>query len=337
MEYSTVKKFAAVVNTVILALVLGLMYFFHMCDVSFLVYFSIPTALVYVIGYVLIHKNHLTLYVTFIYMWITLYMGVTTVCLGYGYGFHLYCFSMIPITFVTEYMSYRLKTRGMKAVPASLFIGLTYIICTGYVSYFGPIYERDQKIAAFFWIFNALIVLSFLIYYSNYLIRTIISSEEQLREIAHIDRLTRLYNRHYMLSCLEALPEGATDRMLAMADIDNFKKINDTYGHNAGDEVLKTVSDIMKSECRGCEIARWGGEEFLILSPEGVSAGREMLENMRRCIEKKPVEVNGQTINVTVTVGMGFRKSGQNIDSWIQSVDEKLYYGKNNGKNRVID
>lgn len=337
MEQVFIKKFTYGVNTVILALVFGLMYFFYVCDVSFLVYFSIPTALVYFIGYYMIYKGYLARYVTFIYSWLTFYMGVTTICLGYGYGFHLYCFSMIPITFVTRYIGYKLNHKGMNAMVASIAIAVFYLVCTGYVAYFGPVYKRDQKIGAFFWIFNAITVFSFLIFYSNYLIRTITESEEKLKEIAHIDRLTRLYNRHYMLSCLEEISPDDCGRTLAMADIDNFKKINDTYGHNAGDEVLKTISDIMKKVCDGCEIARWGGEEFLILSPEGSGSDKEILEKMRQTIEATPVVFDGHTINVTVTVGMGQRKSGQSIDTWIQSVDEKLYYGKNNGKNRVIE
>lgn len=337
VERAAIKNFAYIINTVILALVFGLMYFFHLCDVSLLVYFSVPTAMIYIIGYYLIHKDRLTEYVTMVYMWLTLYMGVTTICLGYGYGFHMYCFSMIPITFVTEYMSHKLKTKGMNAKKASISIALFYGLCTGYVSYFGPLYERQKYISAFFWAFNAITVFAFLIYYSNFFIRSVVDSEQKLIDIAHIDSLTQLYNRYYMISCLEALPEEETGRVLAMADIDDFKKINDTYGHNVGDEVLKTVSSIMKQECADCEIARWGGEEFLILSPYDAGKGKDMFEHMRRTIEQSPIVAEDKEISITITVGIGCRKPGQDIDSWIGAIDEKLYFGKNNGKNRVVE
>ena len=225
MELKSIKKLSLTVNTVILIMVFGLMFFFHLCNVTFLVYFSIPTSMIYVIGYCLIHKNKLNIYVWLVFFWLTFYMGVTTICLGYDYGFHLYCFSMIPTMFVAEYMSYKLKKRSLWAFNVSILIAFFYLICTGYVASFGPVYEVNSKTAsAFFWIFNAMTVFGFLIFYSKYLIYSIIKSEEKLSEIAHSDRLTQLYNRHYMLQQLEAVCEMDKDCFLAMADIDFFKK-----------------------------------------------------------------------------------------------------------------
>jgi len=338
MELKSIKKLSLTVNTVILIMVFGLMFFFHLCNVTFLVYFSIPTSMIYVIGYCLIHKNKLNIYVWLVFFWLTFYMGVTTICLGYDYGFHLYCFSMIPTMFVAEYMSYKLKKRSLWAFNVSILIAFFYLICTGYVASFGPVYEVNSKTAStFFWIFNAMTVFGFLIFYSKYLIYSIIKSEEKLSEIAHSDRLTQLYNRHYMLQQLEAVCEMDKDCFLAMADIDFFKKINDTYGHNAGDEVLKNVSSIIKSECSECIIARWGGEEFLIFSASELSNGKEMLENLRKKIEETIIEFDNHSIHTTVTIGMAIKKSGQTVELWIQEADNKLYTGKNNGRNRVIE
>jgi len=334
MNLLKAKKMTYVVNTVILLLVFGLMSFFYLLDATFLVYFSIPTILVYLVGYWLIGKELLHVYVWMVYLWLTLYMGVTTIFLGYGYGFHLYCFSMIPVMYVTEYMAYKLERRSLRALHVSFGIGVFYLICTGYVAYFGPIYERDQKLAAFFWMFNAVIVFGFLIFYTNYLIKMIISSEEKLREMAQVDRLTQLYNRHYVTGRLDGSQVGGTDGFIAMADIDDFKKINDRYGHFAGDEVLKHVSDVMKTVCKNCDVARWGGEEFLVYAEKG--DGVELMESVRRKIGEKPVAWEKEEIPVTVTIGVSKRVEGQSVDEWIQEADKKLYYGKNNGKNVVI-
>ena len=337
MDMAYMKKFATIVNAVILGLVFGLWAFFAVIKVDFLVWFSIPTALVYIVGFFLIHTGKLDSYVWMVYAWLTLYMGVTTVCLGYGYGFHLYCFSMIPIIFFTEYLSYKLRVKPkIRALYFSIGLAVFYLICTGYAAYFGPVYQRDRKTAAFFWIFNGLTVLSFLIYYTNYLIRTTISSEEKLREIAHIDRLTGLYNRHYMLEKLDLLSESENAGMLAMADIDDFKKINDSYGHGAGDLVLETVAEIMRREFPGCEISRWGGEEFLILMPKDIEGYEDMPERMRRAVESESITFEENDIPVTVTIGTAYRSSGQSVDKWIQTVDEKLYIGKKSGKNKVV-
>lgn len=337
MNDKSIKKVAFLVNTVILFLVFGLMGFFIMFDITFLTYFSIPTAMIYIVGYFLIKKDRLELYVRMVYFWLTLYMGLTTLCLGYGYGFHLYCLSMIPIIFVTEYLSYKIEGKPIPSVKVSIAIAVFYLICTGYVSYKGPIYDRDQSIAAFFWIFNAMIVFGFLIYYSNYLIRLVIYSENKLKDMALRDRLTGLYNRHYMLNYLEGLSKDDSAGVLAMADIDDFKKINDVYGHNAGDMVLESVSDKMTEVCTGCEISRWGGEEFLMYIPyKDPFYAEDLLEKLRVAIKDEEYTFEDKKINVTLTLGMSLRPVGFGIDEWIQDVDNKLYIGKKSGKNCLI-
>ena len=112
MSLAAAKKMTYGVNTVILLLVFGLGYFFCMVNAPFLIYFSIPTVFVYLVGYYFIAKELLHIYVWMVYIWLTLYMSIATVCLGYAYGFHLYCFSMIPVMFVTEYMAYKLERRS---------------------------------------------------------------------------------------------------------------------------------------------------------------------------------------------------------------------------------
>ena len=165
MNLSSTKRFTFMVNTIIMLMVLALMGFFKLIEVNFLVYFSIPTLMVYILGYYLIHKEKLEFYTRMVYSWITLYMGVCTVCLGYSYGFHLYCFSVIPTIFVTEYIAYKLNKKPLKSVRYCIVIAVFYVICTGYVALNGPIYERSRKISAFFWGINAIIVFGFLIGY----------------------------------------------------------------------------------------------------------------------------------------------------------------------------
>ena len=336
MRFDRIQKTALIVNAVILALVFALMGFFNYCDVTFMTWFSIPTAAVYLLGFWLIVRDKLDIYVWMVYCWLTLYMCLGTVCLGYGYGFHLYCFSMIPIIFVTEYLAYKLHRRSMRANHISIVIAAAYLLSTGYTAYNGPVYQIEQRASAYFWIGNALTVFCFLIYYSNYLVNAVISSEEKLSDMAHKDRLTGLYNRHYTLDHLDAKSAAQSDGFLAIADIDNFKKINDRYGHNAGDAVLKTVAERMQQSCAGCLVARWGGEEFLIVSEKPFAEGIALLDAMQQEIAGAPVQFEAQTIPVTLTIGISARQPEQSADAWIQDADSKLYIGKNNGKNQVV-
>ena len=332
-----IKKLTLSINTVILLLVFGLAGFFALCHATFLVWFSIPTAMVYVIGYYLISKEKLDIYVRMVYFWLTLYMCTTTVCLGYRFGFHLYCLSMIPIIFYTEYMAKKLGRNTINTVLASGIIVVAYLISTGFASYVPPVYDVNNHIAGIFWIFNSGIVLFFLIFYSSVMLKMITQSEDQLTDIAHRDRLTGLYNRHFMISKLETAISDDTESFLAMADIDYFKNINDTYGHNAGDYILVNIARIMKEVCKNSEIARWGGEEFLILTDgHAQTDGKELLEKLRTTVENEDFCFDGQHIKVTLTSGVASDAGGRNVDRWVGEADEKLYYGKRNGRNRVI-
>ena len=350
MDIIKAQKVTYFVNTIILILVFGLMGFFYMCHATFLVYFSIPTACIYLLGYYLIATRRLDFYVRIVYIWLTLYMCVTTVCLGYNFGFHLYCMSMIPVIFVTEYITYKLGKPRLGATKVSIVIGTMYLLCTGYVGYFRPVYSVDQKYTLIFWITNALTVLCFLIFYSRWMIRLVIQSEEMLQEMAHIDKLTGLYNRHYMLEQLEISEGTKSGRFVAIADIDSFKQINDTYGHNAGDYILSNLAEIMRETCRDCVISRWGGEEFLLLFPgnssdnasESISVnksdniGTDAMETLRKTIESSEFIFDNKKINVTITIGLANYNPDLSTDKWIQKADEGLYYGKTHGKNQVV-
>ena len=160
MVQKEIRKLTLAINATILIMVFALMGFFMMCHARFLIWFSIPTAAVYIIGFILISKDKLNIYVRMVYGWLTLYMSVATVCLGYGFGFHLYSMSMIPIIFYTEYMAFRLNTKSINTTIYSAMVIIAYLASTGYSVYAKPVYETDLRIAGAFWVFNSLAVLS---------------------------------------------------------------------------------------------------------------------------------------------------------------------------------
>ncbi|MBR2750393.1 MAG: GGDEF domain-containing protein [Clostridiales bacterium] len=337
MDLKSIKKLTFTINTLILFLVFCLAGFFYLCKATFLIWFSLPTALVYVLGFLLIANDRLDYYVRIVYSWLTLYMSITTVCLGYKLGFHLYCLSMIPIIFYTEYMAEKLGKKKINAFIVSGLIVICYLLSTGYAAYAGPIYEVNNNIAGLFWIINSAIVLFFLIAYSRIMLGMVNNYEKKITEIAHKDRLTGLYNRHYMMQQLEEAATSSEKSYVAMIDIDNFKQINDQYGHNAGDYVLTNLSRIMQEICTGCEISRWGGEEFLLLGQgETASTGQELVEKLRKRVESESFLFEKENIRVTITVGLSQKVKDQMVDLWVKDADDKLYFGKKNGKNRVI-
>ncbi len=174
-----------------------------------------------------------------------------------------------------------------------------------------------------------------MITYTRIMLNSIISSEEKLKALSYTDKLTGLFNRHYMMEQLEHPDMFSPADTIAMIDLDDFKKINDIYGHNAGDYVLTKSADIMKSTCENAVISRWGGEEFLILMKDEPKA-RELMEALRKNIQGAAFSFDSQQIPVTVTIGLAEKNDFSTVDKWVQKADENLYLGKNSGKNQVV-
>ncbi len=159
------------------------------------------------------------------------------------------------------------------------------------------------------------------------------------------DSLTRLYNRRYGYELLkrelEKVERGIQDLTLLMLDIDYFKRINDTYGHNFGDSVLHHTAIILQQSVRKYDsIIRWGGEEFLIVLPNTrLEDGLTLAERIRQRIEEDPLpegSTNGD-FKYTVSIGVANRPKdsvGEGKD-FVENLDRSLYIAKNNGRNQV--
>ena len=336
LQIETIKKLTRIINTALLAIVLFMIFAFWYYGVTYMVYHSIPTVAAYVLLYWLIYRDRLDLYVWILYIVITLYMIAATICLGYSAGYHFYCASLIPLSFYMEYLANTLHTRKINPLLMSVLLVIVYLACTSYALIHGPVYDVDPVFTFRCMIGNALGVFSFLIGYTSLINKLVRSSEDQLSEAALKDQLTGLFNRHYIMSYMDELyRKMPPDQWVAMADIDGFKGINDTYGHHGGDYVLTTLARIMGQVCGDCVIARWGREEFLIVT-DGTAQDPAVLETLRKTVNETSFVFEGQTIPVSITIGAAGYESGQSIDHWIQSADRKLYEGKNHGKNQVV-
>lgn len=158
-----------------------------------------------------------------------------------------------------------------------------------------------------------------------------------LEEIAFKDLLTNLYNRAEFINVFERCLKEASDTeksfFVAIADIDFFKKINDTYGHNFGDKILKSVATTIKNNIRDSDIvARWGGEEFaIILHLKDSKDINNIGEKIRAAVENLVVD----EVSVTISIGFTQIKAYDTLESTIDRADKALYRAKNSGRNRV--
>ncbi len=162
--------------------------------------------------------------------------------------------------------------------------------------------------------------------------------EEKIRKLAETDSLTKIYNRrmfsHFLEIEVKKAERYSKEFPLIMFDIDHFKKVNDTYGHDVGDDVLTTTVDVIKRSIRKADIfARYGGEEFIIIQPNTVIEGaKASAEKIRTVIEQNNFD---KVKKITISVGVTMFKENDTTESITKRVDDALYRAKNNGRNRV--
>ncbi len=169
--------------------------------------------------------------------------------------------------------------------------------------------------------------------------RRLKETEKSARRMYRHDALTGIYSRHAFYEELQKLFAVPSDDAVSILlfDIDDFKRINDAYGHNAGDEVLRQVSQLIaNSTCEHCLCCRWGGEEFLVLMQCEHNAA-EICEDIRQRIEKMAISFEEHTLHITVSAGVAIANTvtRANLSGFINCADKAMYASKTEGKNKM--
>ncbi|MBR6400385.1 MAG: GGDEF domain-containing protein [Firmicutes bacterium] len=165
---------------------------------------------------------------------------------------------------------------------------------------------------------------------------------EELEKYVYRDPLTHLLTRRrmdsYINEAYKKATAGTSTFSLMMLDIDDFKRVNDTYGHDCGDNVLKFVANTISSGVKNDDVVfRWGGEEILVLVNEDEKTAAETAEKIRADIENGRIHHKDDiNVSVTVTIGVCAYRDGLTAEQMMDIADKNLYYGKHNGKNRVV-
>jgi diguanylate cyclase (GGDEF)-like protein len=171
-------------------------------------------------------------------------------------------------------------------------------------------------------------------------IRLLEEANATISHLAATDELTGLYNRRFfnesLTKSLSSARRHSFTVSLIMVDLDNFKTVNDTYGHSAGDRVLQKFADILRSLARTDDVyARWGGEEFIILLTHTACDGAaDLAERVRSTVESECVHVT--SLVVTASFGVVELKEGEDEEALIKRADKALYRAKREGRNRVV-
>ncbi len=229
----------------------------------------------------------------------------------------LWCY---PVAIVTFFSSGRLAARIMTIISLLLLIPAAFYFMT---FDFAARFSVTYLMACYF----------------GDLVKGLIENlQEKLNQLAIIDPLTGVYNRRYMDEALQEAMEqsrrGLSSTSLIAMDIDNFKAINDSLGHLAGDDVLTAFADVVVNRLRKVDkVFRTGGEEFIVLTRD-ISPGQvEVLaESLRHCVERSMLLADRQ---VTVSLGIANFNNDEDMDSWLKRADMNLYEAKRQGRNQV--
>ncbi len=191
------------------------------------------------------------------------------------------------------------------------------------------------------------LLISVVVWHYNYINitqkRHIHTQQKQLTRMAYYDQLTNLYNRHFFYEVirkeLSFIKRYGHESTILILDIDNFKGINDTFGHLVGDQVLKQLAQLLLDNVRNTDtVSRFGGEEFIILAPRiSIEKGFELAEKLRQIIAKTPFETGPVTSYITASFGVSMLQETEKegLHNHFSVADNALYLAKERGKNRV--
>lgn len=280
------------------------------------------------------------------YLEIILHSLISSIFVGWQFGFTQYIIGLIPfgyymcVTLIQDKKKYYIPTiLGLIAL-------FSYIFCRMISLFAGSLYQLDVSLGVEFaiYVYNTLCNFGFLFLVTFVFILDMQAAANILRtqnvaldNMASIDPLTGLHNRRSMQDFFNEAIEKEEDFSLIMCDIDNFKKVNDTYGHDFGDIVLKEIAHIISQQVsENGHVCRWGGEEILILCSVKLNKTCEIAESIRCHVENHAFSLHGKSIHCSLTLGVATHRPGNTVEDTITHADRRLYYGKHNGKNRVV-
>lgn len=323
---------------------------FSYYDIVPLAIYNIGSVIFYMIGFFKIcQKKKAGFWLVGAFVEIVVHVVLCNQLIGWGYGFSMYGALVVPITFYNSYMN-EADEKAEKGFSLWIAVMFSLVACVSIVlsmtgmkeDYLFTMPEEGPKRYLFF--INCLItMLAITMYTLLFYMRVQNSKEvmkqqkEQLIYMANHDKLTNLRNRTSSVEIFKKIEDSRSQYCIAIGDIDDFKKVNDTYGHNIGDEVLIKVSDVIKKSVPGVgNTFRWGGEEFLVLLPVPKEEMVRQIEQIRRQIEQLEFASGLTQFRVTMTFGVAESHALMNCNQVLSAADRRLYVGKRSGKNQVV-
>lgn len=323
---------------------------FYMAGIMPLVYVNIGSVMVYVLGSLFsVRKSTGTVkygWMIVFFSEIVIHSVLCTLLLGWDPSFHLYLLVIMPIAIYVLFFSTSIG-KFLVTVGVMIIVDFGSVIASGIIlTKFEmlPYYPLSYSEATFLDRVNLFLSAVILVFFAMLfaleiygLLHHLGETNKKLEYIANHDQLTGLYNRHSIKPMVNRIEISGRSYCVALGDIDDFKKVNDTYGHDAGDETLRQVADAIKCGIGDGDIAcRWGGEELLLITVGNRAECLARINAIRDDIVSRKMKNGEKDFNVTVTIGIADNTEAEGLERLVSLADERLYHGKKNGKNMIV-
>ncbi len=268
----------------------------------------------------------------------------SSVMVGLRPGFQMYIIGIMPVIF---YMQFSIRQKSDSFV-STFIVGIlgiaSFLACKLISMLVYPVCEIVDSIFDSVYIFNSFCMFTLLLFFSMVFLKQMQNThthlekeKEEMEKNAGVDALTGLNNRRSFDKYIDELDRKGDVYSFIICDIDNFKMVNDTYGHEAGDEVLKNLSMMIKSVAKPpARPFRWGGEELVVLTDMHIEEAQRLADRIRRHAERIVTIWGDNDIRCTMTVGVAESTEAQNCEELMAIADQRLYVGKTSGKNQVV-
>ncbi len=332
-------------------LILGLYHSFLLiaflyCHITIMAAVNVLSVTVYVVQTVKVKRRRSFLSIIHVcYVEILLQVLLACIMVGFECGFQFYLIAIVAHSFYTVYM-FRARM-NINPIPYILACIADFIAARVWTFYVPPVYSfENPRIVEFFSIVNFFTAMGAVVMFMSTFVvmidnmeNVMLQQNQQLDEVSKRDALTGLWNRRSIEEYYHVADMKMESYALIYADIDNFKKFNDTYGHDVGDQVLIKVTEAFQNSVRDKDmVCRWGGEEILVYLPKcgaetAMLVAQRILNNVRVAMI---VTDKGEHLSVTMTLGVASTTEAPHFDDILKLADERLYYGKSHGKNQVV-
>ena len=333
-HYKTIDKTCYTANIVYLILHVFYLVLFIITKLYIMVGVTAGVVFIYCLYFLLIKKKKYYLYALICGNVFFAYIATATAMIGFNTGFHFYLIGLCVVSFFTTYFSKNKKIfNSIIWAVLSLAIYITLYLTS---SFNPPNYTIDKWLEMTLFITNAIVVFGFIASYLFVFLKYALSLEKKITNESRTDELTQIKNRYGLYDFYESLEEKK-NLTLALFDIDNFKVINDKHGHVTGDYILKRVAEITSETLDDSFVCRYGGEEFIIVLENDKEVHPiTRLEELRKRIKQEKFEFEGETIQITITIGVADYFDSITLEKWVELADERMYKGKETGKNKIV-